>query len=141
MTPKQSMLAATAAVVAAGVALVPLTRAPERRAEETAAPSESASSAVTDAEVRFSGKPSRLVIRQWGQVLAEMPAGTSTPWYTTLRLQQPAEAEVQAEWPGATAPQAVELILMPAGKSAVRATRWSEPDTPETLHDIYSLTW
>lgn len=141
MTPKQSMLAATAAVVAAGVALIPLTRAPEGRAETAAVPSESAESMTVDAEVRFSGKPARLVIRQWGRLLAELPAGTSTPWYTTLRLQQPAEAEVQAEWPGATAPQAVELILLPPGKPAVRETRWSEPDAPETLHDIYSLTW
>lgn len=141
MTPKKSMMVAAAAVIGAGAALVALTHMPAGRAEVVAVPVEGEEGVLVDAEVRFSGKPVRLVIRQRGRVLAELAEGAVSPWCTTLRLRQPAEVEVEAEWPEAKAPQAVELLVLPPGKPEVSTTRWSDAEAPGTLHDIYSLPW
>lgn len=135
MSPKLTIFWTAAAVLLVGAPLPLLLRG------GAAAESAEAATAATVAlplTVEFDGAPTSMRLYRNGELLAEMPAGTPSPWL--LEPMIPAstayEFELRAEWPQPG--HSATLRAEPAGREAREQTRRAPLGE---LHDLFRLTW
>ena len=129
-------------VLLAGLPLLHLTAEAPKREVQVDPLLEQPSTALTYAEVQFTGKPTACTLRWEGNDLANMPEGTTSPWKVALELPRSKRLELEAEiqWPEGSAENAVSITLTPAQENGSTDTRWTGEDG-SLLHDLFIFTW
>ena len=126
-------------LLAFGLLAIPLIRLTS--AEKVAPAPASAAVGRTSAvmEVRFSHRPTRLVVKDSldQRILAELPADAESPWTgeAELRLiENRAEVRLEAAWPedGSTE-HAVTIRLEPEGQESREHTVWAGAESDEIV--------
>lgn len=98
------------------------------------------------AELRFTGKPTSIIIRCSGKVLCRVSPVHSNPLYTSLPLPSlhrgaASELEIEAVWSDSCCADCVLSVeLMPPGLPARSDTQWAHPKD-HTLHAVFLYRW
>lgn len=146
MTPLSRLLLVFIGVLLAGVPLVCLTAT---SANTHASPQEQADSPHQSNLhkiylcLRYTGNIQSGILRYEDHVIAEIDAGTTSPYDTYIELPvQASTVDIEAElfWEKDSPENAVTLTLEPQGKPAQSDTQWTGSDG-SSLHTIYSFRW
>jgi len=146
LSPRFTFVLTAIGVALAGLPLLSLTgKAGIERAETKAAASESADESADIPVVlivRWSGRPTRLILRRGGRFLGEVELNSDGECELESCLPRAPywEIEVEAEWPTAQSgsAQAVTLLLEPQALPARAETQWIYPGEA-TLHRIFTV--
>ena len=140
MSPRTTFLLTLAGVILVGLPLPGLMQDHADTAPATNAPAEDSTSRTVYAELRFSGQPHQLQLRQGkGEWLDIDCSNPYSEWEWQLPLSGMMELEIRGRWSD-TAPHAVTLSLEPDGYTARHATEWKEEGSHE-LHSVLRFSW
>lgn len=145
---KRPLRAIIGSILGVAVAGVPLFYFAEQSGEpgDTREEVERRAERQVPAEIRYTGIPERIIIRNCGKEVCRVTPEHAGYWYGTLPLPvlRPGavlELEIEAVWaaPGGT-DQVLSLELTPPGLPARRDTQWTDRDAKH-LHAVFFYRW
>ncbi|MBQ4613888.1 MAG: hypothetical protein IJB31_03055 [Akkermansia sp.] len=147
MTPLLRCFFTLIGVLIAGVPLIYLTLPRDKNQQllqqVTPAPQQEQPKCRTFLSLRYTGNLSSGILRYEDSVLAEIPAGTASPYELYIELPpniKVVDIETELHWPEASPENVATLTLEPHGRPARTETQWTGSDG-SLLHTIFSFTW
>ncbi len=143
--PLRTIIASILGTAVAGVPLFYFA-APPKGSDAPRSVAERQAGQPVPTEIRYTGMPDGIVIRNAGKELTRITPELAGYWYGYLPLPMlhsgaVLELEVEAHW---SAPcgsdQVLSLELMPPGLPARRDTRWANHDA-KLLHAVFLYRW
>ncbi len=140
MSPRTIFLLTLSGVILVGLPLPGLMQERTHAPAASTNPAEESARRTVYAELRFSGQPQQLQLRQGKEEWLDIDCSNPhSEWVWQLPLSGMMELEIQGRWSD-TAPHAVTLSLEPDGYATRSATEWKEEGSHE-LHSILRFSW